>query len=68
MCRHREVVILADADGPGRAGAERLAKAIFRTSRSVKIIEPLSGKDMREWDTDVDTLKSVISAAELWAA
>lgn len=53
----RHVVIVADLDKPtphmpdgaGRHGAERLAKDLWRIARSVRIIEPLDGKDARDW-------------------
>ena len=44
-----EVVIVADADGPGLAGAERIAEALLIVAR-VRIVSPCDGaKDARAW-------------------
>lgn len=67
FCHRREVVIMSDHDGAGHRGSQRLASVMIRRARSVKVIEPLTGKDMREWATSADTLRAVIAAAELWA-
>lgn len=56
----RNVIIMADADEPkarpdgttwkpGQVGAEALAKALLGKARTVKIIYPLAGKDVRQW-------------------
>lgn len=42
----REVIIFADADGPGLRGAEQLADTLFA---STKIISPPRHKDARAW-------------------
>ena len=47
--RRRDVVIMADADGPGIAGADRLARALTAAGRRPKVIRPLKGKDARAW-------------------
>jgi len=45
-----EVVIVADADTPGRRGAENLASVLAAYSPAVRIIAPPPGvKDAREW-------------------
>ena len=45
-----EIVIVGDADAPGRAGAEKLADALALHYATVKIIYPLEGiKDLRQW-------------------
>lgn len=49
LARKMDVVIVADDDEPGIRGAERLARALKRPGRIVKIIRPLRGKDAREW-------------------
>lgn len=67
FCHRREVVIMSDHDEAGHRGSQRLASAMIRRARSVKVIEPLTGKDIREWTTSADTLQAVIAAAELWA-
>lgn len=47
--RPAEVVIFADDDGPGRAGAERLAEALMLV-RPVRVItSPAGVKDARAW-------------------
>ncbi len=47
--RRRDVVIMADSDGPGRAGAQRFADRIIGLCRSVKIITARPHKDIRDW-------------------
>lgn len=48
--RRRHVVIVADRDEPGRAGAIRLATALERSCSTVAVILPPPGiKDAREW-------------------
>ena len=53
LCRRLVVdgcVIVADADGPGRAGAERLADAVLPVVPSVRVMAPGDGaKDPRAW-------------------
>ena len=44
-----EVVIVADTDGPGIDGADRLAQALTEAGRRPKVIRPLQGKDARAW-------------------
>jgi phage/plasmid primase-like uncharacterized protein len=44
-----DLVVLADADGPGRDGAERLAEALLPV-RPVRVLSPSDGaKDARAW-------------------
>ncbi len=46
----RRVVIVSDADEPGRRGAARLAKSLRRFCVYVSVIEPPAGsKDLRQW-------------------
>ncbi|MCC7065385.1 MAG: hypothetical protein IT456_21435 [Planctomycetes bacterium] len=46
----RDVVVIADADPPGRRGANALASTLLPTSRSVRVIEPPTPhKDLRAW-------------------
>lgn len=47
--RHRDVVIVTDADGPGIEGADRLARALTEAGHRPKVIRPLKGKDARAW-------------------
>lgn len=44
----REAVLVADADGPGRAGAERLAESLVAVA-PVRIVAPVGAKDARAW-------------------
>ena len=44
-----EVVIVADTDGPGIDGADRLAQALTEAGRRPKVIRPLQEKDARAW-------------------
>jgi hypothetical protein len=47
---HSEIVIIGDADAPGRAGAEKLADALTLHYPCVKIIYPAENiKDLRDW-------------------
>jgi len=44
------VVIIADADDPGRRGAESLAVALLPYVPSLKVVEPPAPfKDLRSW-------------------
>lgn len=48
--RRRNVAIIADADGPGRYGANQLADRLLGICQSVKVIDmPHPHKDLREW-------------------
>jgi hypothetical protein len=49
LCAGRHAVVVADADGPGRAGAQILAMRCKAACRSVRIIEPIAVKDARAW-------------------
>ena len=53
LCRRlrpAEVVILADADDPGRKGAEALTAGLLATAPRVRVCEPPAGvKDARAW-------------------
>jgi hypothetical protein len=50
-CRQvADVVIFADADGPGRQGAANLASVLAVYAPAVRVIEPPAGlKDARDW-------------------
>jgi hypothetical protein len=65
--RPREVVLVADADEAGRAGAGNLASALLVYAPAVRIIEPPAGlKDAREWlqsGATREDLEKVIDAA-----
>ena len=44
------VVVVADADGPGLAGAGRLAWCLVKYAREVRLVTPPAGvKDLRQW-------------------
>lgn len=47
--RPRDVIIVADADGPGRGGAVRLGARILGLCRTVRIITAAPHKDLRTW-------------------
>lgn len=74
--RKRDVVIVADDDKPdkmgrcaGIAGAEALAKKLQGVTKSLKIIMPLKGKDIRDWlarGATKRTVDIVIGNADLW--
>lgn len=47
--RRRDVVIVADSDGPGRYGANLLADRLQGICTTIKLIETHPHKDLREW-------------------
>ena len=55
----RDVVIVADNDGPGLEGARGLAAAIVARTRSTKVIAPPFVKDARAWKAAGATRKTV---------
>lgn len=67
--RHN-IVIVADHDGPGVQGAEALADQCVGVCRSVRLIEPLKGKDVRAWKQmgmSKDALRRVVMNSATWA-
>ena len=76
----RHVVIVADRDEPktrpdgstwypGQEGANRLAEHIYRKVKSLKMIKPLTGKDLRAWLSAGATaafVTTVIENASYW--
>jgi hypothetical protein len=61
-------VIVSDSDGPGRAGADRLARSLRPLVRCLKLIEPPAGyKDLRAWRvagaTDGDLIRLINETA-----
>jgi len=67
--RRREVVIVADADGPGIDGADRLAEQLTLAHRRPRVIRPLVGKDARAWVRAGATravVDTVIANAQHW--
>ena len=64
--RVQEVVVVADADGPGRSGARGLVAQLQVVCRSVRLIEPGCGaKDARAWVNAGATRAAVLSAVEV---
>lgn len=63
MVRGRDVVIVSDADGPGRQGADALARDLVRSCREVKVIEPVGAADARDWVTATASRELVESVA-----
>ena len=69
--RRRDVVVVADADGPGIDGADRLARALTEAGRRPKVIRPREGKDARAWVRSGATravVDCVIANALYWRA
>jgi len=65
----REVVIVADTDGPGIDGADRLAQALTDAGHRPKVIQPLQDKDARAWKQAGATravVDSAIASARYW--
>jgi len=73
--QNREVVIMADRDAPktapdgrqfnpGLDGADRLGKAIKPLCRSVRVIKPPVGKDIREWYNKGATAAAVLAVVK----
>ena len=64
-----EAVIVADADGPGRRGAESLAGVLVAYTASVRMITPPDGiNDARAWKQAGVTKADVDNAIEAVAA
>jgi hypothetical protein len=62
----RSAVIVSDRDSPGRKGAASLAEKLAGQCQSVKVIEPLQGKDARDWveqGATAEQIRIVIDAA-----
>lgn len=55
----RDVVIVADADGPGRMGAGKLAEMIVGLCKTLKLITAAPYKDVRQWVNDFGTATQV---------
>ena len=63
--RPEEVAIFADADSPGRRGAETLAAVLLAYARAVRLIFPPDGlKDVRAWRCAGATHDDVTAAIE----
>ena len=59
----RHAVIVADVDGPGRDGAAALADNLLAVARSVKVIVPPRGNDIREWMVNNNGTKAALDVA-----
>jgi phage/plasmid primase-like uncharacterized protein len=59
-----EVIVVADADGPGLAGAERTADAVMIVA-PVRILSPVGCKDARAWVCAGADRSVIESAAEV---
>ena len=69
--RRHDVVVVADTDGPGIDGADRLAQALTEAGHHPKVIRPLQGKDARAWLQAGATravVDTVIANARYWRA
>jgi phage/plasmid primase-like uncharacterized protein len=71
--KDRHVVILPDADIPGRAHAQKVAKAINNVAASVRVLnlypDRQDGSDASDWienDTAGSKLAQLAKAAPLW--
>lgn len=71
--RDRHVVILPDADAPGRKHAIKVAKALYGVAASIRIIDLFpdlsNGRDVSDWlgsDTSGAKLAKLVKEAPLW--
>lgn len=70
VCHFHEfdrVTLCADADGPGIAGARKLADVLMASRISVRIVTASGHKDLRDWykaGATPETVKAAWSAAE----
>jgi 5S rRNA maturation endonuclease (ribonuclease M5) len=71
--KDRRVVILVDADAPGRAHGQQIAKQLHRVAASVKVVdlypERIDGSDVSDWLThhsreDLDALIATAASAQ----
>jgi 5S rRNA maturation endonuclease (ribonuclease M5) len=66
LLQSEHVCILADSDGPGQTGAQKLAEALQGKSKSVSVATP-PAKDLREWKYQgcqrIDVLNLIRGAA-----
>ena len=60
----RDVVVMVDRDESGRRGTDRIAAGLSRVCRSVRLLYPQRGEDVRDWFK----LSSPTAAAVLAAA
>lgn len=63
--RPAEVVIVADADAPGRRGAEALAGALVAYTAAVRVVRPpAETKDARAWRRSGASARDVLAAID----
>jgi hypothetical protein len=61
----RSIIIVSDADAPGRRGAQALAVVLACYCRAVRIIEPPDGiKDVRAWRQSGASTDDVLAAVQ----
>lgn len=61
--RCREVLIVADGDGPGQVGANALAEELSALTIGIRIVTPPTDiKDAREWKGKGATAREILSA------
>lgn len=56
------VVIVGDPDSDGERGAASLAEAVAESAKSVRVIYPLRGRDIRKWIGDYGADRAAIEA------
>lgn len=62
--RKRDVVVMVDRDDAGRRGADRIAAGLSRVCRSVRLLYPRRGNDVRDWfNWSHPTAAAVLAAA-----
>jgi hypothetical protein len=71
--RNRNVVILPDADAPGRKHAQKVAKAVYDVAASAKVVDLFpdcsDGQDVTDWlknDSIAAKLLMTVTAAPEW--
>lgn len=66
----RKAVIVSDCDGPGVLGALELAERLSRVTET-RLIQPIRGKDIREWIVNgatKDVIESVVKNEIAWTS
>jgi 5S rRNA maturation endonuclease (ribonuclease M5) len=71
--KDRRVVILVDADAPGRAHGQQIAEMLHRVAASVKVVdlypERVDGSDVSDWlarDNEGEKLSAAVKDAPEW--
>jgi hypothetical protein len=62
--RGKELVIVADADKPGRKHAKDVATSVFGKAQSVKVVELPGAKDLSEWTERGGTREALLNLIE----